>query len=113
MCAGSRLMTVAIEDRLKRALRRLGVDVGRYRPVGARRNQLLVRYGISSAIDVGANKGQYATELREYGFTGPIVSFEPLAGAHTALAAAAADDPLWTTHQTALGDTVGQVQLNV
>ena len=94
-------------------LRRLGVDIGRYRPVGARRNALLARHGIRSTIDVGANKGQYAAELRAYGFRGTIVSFEPLSAPYAVLAAEAAADPLWRTHQSALGDAVGRAQINV
>ena len=100
-------------ERLQKTLRRLGVDIGRYRPVGARRNALLARHGIRSTIDVGANKGQYAAELRAYGFRGTIVSFEPLSAPYAVLAAEAAADPLWRTHQSALGDAVGQAQINV
>jgi FkbM family methyltransferase len=64
-------------------------------------------------IDVGANGGQYATELRRHGFRGEIASFEPVETAFEHLAAAAADDPDWTCHRLALGATAGEAQINV
>jgi FkbM family methyltransferase len=71
-------------------------------------------FGIDLVFDVGANKGQFAREIRDVGFSGRIVSFEPLSAAYRELTAAAANDPLWTVHERcALGDREGVVQLNV
>lgn len=78
-----------------------------------RRQRLLAAHGIDVVLDVGAARGGYATELREFGYTGRIVSFEPLAAAHAELAAAAAGDPAWTTRNLALGDTSGPQTINV
>jgi FkbM family methyltransferase len=104
---------VSAQERVKTALRRLGVEVARYRPAGARRSALIRDAGIRAVIDVGANVGQYASELRGNGFSGPIVSFEPSGSIYEALAQAAAGDPQWQTHRLALGDTPGTATLNV
>lgn len=76
--------------------------------------RVLDRHGIGMVLDVGANAGQYGRRLRRAGYIGRIVSFEPLTLAHTSLAAAAADDPMWEiAPRMALGDRDGTVTLNV
>jgi len=71
-------------------------------------------FGIDLVFDVGANTGQFAREIRDGGFKGRIVSFEPLSVAYKALTAAAAGDPMWSVHKRcALGDREGSVKLNV
>ncbi|GAA1747407.1 FkbM family methyltransferase [Aeromicrobium alkaliterrae] len=78
-----------------------------------RRQRLLASHRVDLVLDVGAARGGYATELREFGYTGRIVSFEPLAAAHAGLAQAAAGDSTWTTRNVALGDTSGPQTINV
>jgi len=39
-------------------------------------------YRIDTVFDIDANVGQYAKLVRKYGFTGRILSFEPLSEAH-------------------------------
>jgi FkbM family methyltransferase len=51
---------------------------------------------VDAVVDVGANVGQYAMSLRELGWSGPILSFEPLPTQHSALSRAAENDPEWT-----------------
>jgi FkbM family methyltransferase len=90
-----------------------GVELSPYRPLGVRRAKLLIDYGIDLVLDVGANTGQYASELRESGYTGPIVSFEPLTGPFRELAAQASHDPRWSCHKLALGRSPGTRTINV
>jgi FkbM family methyltransferase len=82
-------------------LARRGLVVRRHPAV--RRQALLRRHGVDLVFDVGAATGLYARELRQFGYTGRIVSFEPLAEPYGVLAAAAGGDPSWQTHRCALG----------
>jgi FkbM family methyltransferase len=76
--------------------------------------RILDHHGIDAVLDVGANVGQYATRLRQGGWGGRIVSFEPLPDAHAVLEKAAAPDALWeVAPRMALGAGAGTVSLNV
>jgi len=93
-------------------LRRLGLDVVRYAPRNyphLRRPALLAEEGVDLVLDVGANDGSWALELRAAGFDGRIVSFEPLAESFAALEAAAD----WEVHRLALGNRPGPGRLHV
>jgi FkbM family methyltransferase len=70
--------------------------------------------GIDAVLDVGANVGQYGSLLREQGWSGPIVSFEPIAAAHARLAARAADDASWiVAPRMALAASEGEALLHL
>jgi FkbM family methyltransferase len=65
-------------------------------------------------LDIGANTGQFAQGLRANGYHGPIISFEPLSGAHWTLVAAAASDPLWdVAERCAVGASDGWAEINI
>ncbi|WP_433783404.1 FkbM family methyltransferase [Actinomycetospora sp. CA-101289] len=104
-------MTVA--DTTKTLFRRAGVEVTRYRPVERRRQTLIEAAGVRSVLDVGANTGQYASELRRWGFDGHVLSFEPLPDAFAELRAATASDPRWSAVNVAASDSAGRASLNV
>lgn len=61
-----------------------------------RRILLLKHYNISLLMDVGANKGQYAKSIFQDGFSGRIVSFEPLSSAQEVLQKDQAKNDRWT-----------------
>jgi FkbM family methyltransferase len=100
---------------LRRLARALGYDLTPRRKARAPQAQLvavLERFGVSCVLDVGANVGQYATGLREWGYRGRIVSFEPLTDAHAALEKRAARDPGWqVAPRMALGARDGGVEI--
>jgi len=102
---------------LQRLARRLGYDLTlrrKARPHEAQLAAVLERFAISCVLDVGANVGQYALMLREAGFGGRIVSFEPLEGAHEMLARRAAADRGWQiAPRMAIGDRDGEALLEV
>lgn len=74
---------------------------------------VLARGAITTVLDVGANRGQFAEWLFAYGFKGEVHSFEPLPEAYAALESAARAHRRWAAHALALGSTNGQSQLYV
>jgi hypothetical protein len=60
---------------------------------------LLELYRVNCVLDVGANRGQYGTLLREAGYAGRIVSFEPVPHIAQQLEAVAAKDGNWSVHR--------------
>jgi FkbM family methyltransferase len=68
---------------------------------------------IDVVMDVGANVGQFGKALRESGYRGRIVSFEPIASAFQALKKTAQGDSKWETNHCGLGAAAGVARLNV
>lgn len=89
---------------INHVLNRLGVEASRFRPAAARRRRVMDEYGIAFVIDVGANEGQYGVELRQWGYEGSMLSFEPASVPFERLRARCGDDARWECRQLALGD---------
>ncbi|HEU4974008.1 MAG TPA: FkbM family methyltransferase [Baekduia sp.] len=132
-------MRPALRRQVARGLRALGVDLRKLgpgallltRPEAARRDwpavekaltrfavaehiaSLLTQYRVGCVLDVGANRGQYGLALRRAGYTGHIVSFEPVADVFAELQATAAADGRWTAYPYALGREDGTTTINV
>lgn len=102
---------------VKRTIRRLGFDICRYRPansVGPQLMAMLLSHNVNLVFDVGANTGQFARSLREEGFHGRIVSFEPLTAAREELLLSSQRDPLWeVAPQVAIGSEDGEIEIHV
>jgi len=101
---------------LRSLVRGLGFDLVRLSPSVhgvARRLRLMSTAGIDVVFDVGANIGQYAAELRRFGYSGRIVSVEPLAHPFRELSRTAAGDPRWEVVNAALGERRGRATMNV
>ncbi len=76
--------------------------------------QALKFHNINIVFDVGANTGQFASELRLYGYTGKIISFEPLQQAYKILEKKAGHDDNWFIHpRCAVGEKIDGVEINV
>lgn len=74
----------------------------------------LVHHKIELVFDIGANSGQYATAIRDEGYQGRIVSFEPLIGPYESLVKKSKNDPGWTIHKRcALGAKPGEAEINI
>jgi FkbM family methyltransferase len=75
--------------------------------------KLLRLLQINCVLDVGANRGQFAVELRRIGYRGRIVSFEPVEREFAILRNAFRNDPEWQGYQVALGNETAVVSMNV
>ena len=102
---------------IKQLLHAAGIEAHRFHPSAsplARLMAALRAFDIDLVLDIGANEGQFAKELREGGYTGRIVSFEPLSSAHGRLLQLSDGDTAWHVHpRCALGDRVGETELNI
>ena len=106
-----------IKKTIKKLSRSLGIDLKRYNiqtSEAAKMQRLLAYHNIDLVFDVGANIGQYAKLLRELGYSGRIVSFEPLSSAYSQLKAVSEKDPLWEiAPQAAIGNQEGEITINI
>jgi FkbM family methyltransferase len=68
---------------------------------------------VDLVLDVGANIGQYASDIRSHGYGGRLLSFEPLSSAFAELSKTAAVDPNWTVRRVALGASASRMSINV
>jgi len=94
----------------------LGFDLIRDSPhysYRLRRIRVMKHLGVDIVLDVGANCGQYAGDIRGDGFEGQIVSFEPVAATFEALSRASSGDLEWRVIRTAVGEHDGEVEIKV
>jgi FkbM family methyltransferase len=113
---------VGVKDVVKTALRAAGFELRRiptvdeHKPAEDKRRRritLMQNHGIDLVLDVGANTGQFGRLLRDLGFRGRIVSFEPLQDTFATLRQLTAHDALWECRKLALGHFDGTALMNV
>ena len=106
---------MAMKHNIRRLVQRFGLDIVRYplHSPSARTVRLLQHHRVDHVTDVGANDGGFASSIRRLGYTGKIVSFEPLTQPFEALRRKAALDGNWDVYRNAIGDTRGEVTINV
>lgn len=100
---------------VNRRVRRHGWTIARW-PAGHpgyRRHLMLLDRRVDLVLDVGANAGFYTQELREFGYQGQVLSFEPLSTAFERLRSAATHDPAWDIVRSGVGAEAGQLTLNI
>ena len=105
------------ESKIRYIFNKVGLDLHRLKLASSSNYQLLKalnRFEVDLVLDVGANVGQFASELRNVGFQGEIISFEPLSTAYQALTAAARTDQKWQVYsRSAIGDYDGEIEINI
>ena len=73
----------------------------------------ILKLNPDTVLDVGSNSGQFALALREAGFTGRIISFEPVTQTFRELEANASRDANWQCWNLALGDKPGELPIHI
>jgi FkbM family methyltransferase len=105
--------------RVRELLRKAGLDVARWprRPddtvMDWSLTQVLRALDINCVIDVGGNAGGFGGHLRELGYAGRIVSFEPSPSSLPALTKLAARDGNWRVRPVGLSSEPGSAELNL
>lgn len=101
--------------KIKRAFNSLvGIEIVKY-PTDEldRRIKLIDNYNIDVILDIGANIGQYGGEMRNLGFKGEILSFEPMKKAFSILEKNASKDKNWKVFNFSIGERNGETTINV
>jgi len=106
--------------KIKRVIRnifnKLGYDVVKFGttlyPI-ARRKKIIEMFGIITVFDVGANIGQYGMKLRDIGYKGRIISFEPLSSAYEKLIFNIKNDKSWEAANHGIGNICGKAEINI
>ncbi len=90
---------------IKKILNRFGYDVKKYHPIY---ETTIKPLGIKTIIDIGANEGHFAKEMRKKFPDAFIYSFEPLSDCFKKLERSMAGDTKFKAFNTALGETKEQ-----
>lgn len=102
---------------IKQMLHRVGFELRRFsveQSENARFISMLRTHNVNLIFDVGANAGQFGVLLREIGFDGKIISFEPLSDARESLLNISRNDPMWQIAlQTAIGEENGEIEIQI
>ena len=99
---------------LLRVSGKAGLRIGRVsNTLSYRRSHVLKDLRVNVVLDVGANQGQYSRELRRSGYSGRVVSFEPLSAPFLELQRYVAGSSNHKCSQMALGNSDGTASIYV
>ena len=102
---------------LKKIFNLVGLNIERYRPLLGTQAEIynaIKKVKTNIIFDIGANTGQFGLEVRQRGYEGKIISFEPLTIARKKLLENVSGDISWIVHdRTAIGDYMGVIEINI
>jgi FkbM family methyltransferase len=99
---------------INKSLKKINLQVKKFPDYDMeRRLKLLSHYQINKIFDIGANIGDYARFMREAGYKGKIVSFEPQSKEFQILKKAAQKDKNWQAVHMALGSSDEERFINI
>lgn len=93
-----------VNSAVRRLIRKHFRNFGFQRRIAPDPVDVMVDHGIDLVFDCGANDGGFGREIRDRGYNGSIVSFEPIPEAYSRLSSFIASDERWTAYKIALGD---------
>src|SRR5690348_15626540 len=96
---------LGLKNSIKSITERFGFTITRAEGTTLRQHLrfVLKKLSVDCALDVGAHTGGFYELLRETGYEGPVVSFEPSASTFAILKETTAHDRAWTGFNIALG----------
>jgi len=102
---------------IRKIFKLLGLNLTKDNPANSPEKQILKvldLLNITTVLDIGANEGQFAKQIRNLGYCGKIISFEPLSSARKKLTHLSKKDNDWIVYdQCAIGDKDGSVNFNI
>ncbi len=102
---------------IKKIFHLFGLEISFYNPGGSYIRQLikfLELNKIDLIIDIGANKGQFATEIINSGYKGKIISIEPLSESYANLVNRAKKNKQWSVlPRMAVGNKKQKTYINI
>jgi FkbM family methyltransferase len=101
----------------KRLLRRVDLEFRNFsveKSENARFFSMLAFHKVNTIFDIGANEGQFGVNLRDIGYKGKIISFEPLTHVREKLLKISKNDRLWeVAQQVAIGEENGEIEIHI
>ena len=105
---------MSIVNFIKKIVNSLNIDIKKYPSSDLRRRKkLLEHHKVSKVLDIGANSGQYAIELFDIGYSGSIISFEPVKPVFNILNKKVTKNKKWTAFNFGLGNKDEKLSINI
>ncbi|HEY9220457.1 MAG TPA: FkbM family methyltransferase [Lutibacter sp.] len=109
-----------IKKNIKRAFKFFGYDLVKLKGGlgrGTFENELIKILNSVNAdlvLDIGANRGQFANSLYDYGYKNKVISFEPLSAIYESLKENAKNNNLWNVYdRCCIGNEEKMIDINV
>ena len=103
-----------MSNKLNEVLKKFGVIINKY-PTSdlSRRIKIIINLGITVLLDIGASRGEYGKIIRNIGYSGKIISFEPLNEPFIELQKQTQKEKKWDAYNYALGNFDGETEINI
>jgi len=105
---------MTITELCNKFLRRTGNQLSPFPDLESRRHlRILQNFKINKILDIGGNTGGYGRSLMTLGYTGRLITFEPVTNAFQQLQSRSKRHAQWSAIQTAIGNMDGEIEINI